>query len=151
MRNAPDKPRLERGFTLIELMIVVAIVGILVSVAVPSYQDYVLKAKIVEGIAAASAAKVSVGDVYATTNSFPTTNAEAGLGNSTEYATEIIKQVDVGANGVVTVSYKAIGGAISDGDTIVLTPSIGTAGAISWECATNSTIPPQYRASVCRL
>ena len=69
----------EQGFTLIELMIVVAIIGILAAVALPAYQNYTNRAKVTEALSVAAAAKLAVAETFTSTGSLPTTNTEAGL------------------------------------------------------------------------
>ena len=69
----------QKGFTLIELMIVVAIIGILAAIAMPAYQDYTVRAKVTEGLNLAAAAKLAVAETFASNGKFPTSNPEAGL------------------------------------------------------------------------
>ncbi|MEQ9010940.1 pilin [Algiphilus sp.] len=144
----------QQGFTLIELMIVVAIIGILAAIAIPAYQDYTIRAKVTEGVTAANAARASIADYYAANNEFPGTNAEAGLDStSTDYATAIIQGISVGENGVLTVAFNAIGGETADGDTLVYTPTATAAGAIEWDCdaeAGDGTLPDKYAPANCR-
>ncbi|MEN8665208.1 MAG: pilin [Polycyclovorans sp.] len=146
--------QMQKGFTLIELMIVVAIIGILAAIAIPAYQDYTLRAKVTEGVTAAGAAKASVADFYAANNAFPTTNAEAGLdATPASYATAIIQDLSVGADGVITVAFKAIGGGVTAGDTLTFTPKATTAGAIEWDCdaaAGDGSLPDKYAPANCR-
>ena len=149
----------QRGFTLIELMIVVAIVGILASVAIPAYSDYTVRAKVTEGIAAAGAAKTSVADYYYANNALPTSNSEAGLGTSTSYSTDIISEISVldsesgsGSNGTIEVTYKEIGGEVTDGDKLTISPTVGGNG-VTWDCSVSGltpALPSKYAPASCR-
>jgi type IV pilus assembly protein PilA len=135
--------RKQQGFTLIELMIVIAIIAILMSFAIPAYRDYTVRTKVGEGIQLAAAAKQAVTETYMSTNTYPTTNAEAGL--NSVIAGEYTSAVTVGANGVITVTYKSNAGI--SGGSITLTPTDST-GSVEWNCA--STIAAKYVPSECR-
>src|SRR5512135_3400450 len=95
--------RIQQGFTLIELMIVVAIVGILAAIALPAYQDYTIRARVSEAAAAAGACKTSVAEFFASKATLPTTTDEAGC-SGTNSSTQYVAATNVGAAGVITVT-----------------------------------------------
>lgn len=130
--------KLQKGFTLIELMIVVAIIGILAAVALPAYQDYTVRARVTEGLSLASAAKVAVADTFQSTGVVPITNAAAGYVFT---ASKEVTAIDVGAGGAITVTYGNIPQLAAAQRTLIITPNIagaalaaGTAGSLSWVC-----------------
>src|SRR5262249_18757224 len=95
----------QKGFTLIELMIVVAIIGILAAVAMPAYQDSTVRAKVTEGLNLAAASKLAVAETWASSGQFPTDNASAGLPAATDIHSKYVTSVTVGARGVITIEY----------------------------------------------
>lgn len=139
----------QQGFTLIELMIVVAIIGILAAVAIPAYQDYTVRAKVTEMVVAASACKTSVSEFFQSNGVAPVTLTEAGCSSN---ATKYVASLDVGASGRITVVpvFAAVGGGTDVDDTVILTPLYTAAtGTVDWNC-TASVMDPKYLPANCR-
>ena len=142
--------KLQKGFTLIELMIVIAIIGILAAIAIPAYQDYTVRAKVSEGLNLAGAAKLAVAETYDTQGGFRGSNASYGLPAATSISSTYVSQVDVVDN-VIEITYKAtIGGNPSQGgETIEVVASTAVSGAMSWDC-TGGSVLGKYRPASCR-
>jgi type IV pilus assembly protein PilA len=140
--------QVQKGFTLIELMIVVAIIAILAAIAIPAYQDYLIRAQVTEGMSLASGAKSAVWDYVSNTGQYPPSNQSAGLAIKTGIFGSYVSSVDV-AGGAITVAFKgpksnrAIRNAL-----LVLSPTT-TAGSIRWSCQP-STIDGKYLPTSCR-
>ncbi len=128
----------QSGFTLIELMIVVAIIGILASIAMPAYQDYIGRSQASEGVILMDAQKSTITEVYADTGSFTGINsATHGILTATSITGKYVSQVAV-ADSVVTATFKATGVSKElQGKTIVLTPTDSN-GIVSWACTTTA-------------
>ncbi|MBT8446915.1 MAG: pilin, partial [Gammaproteobacteria bacterium] len=134
-----------QGFTLIELMIVVAIIGILAAVAIPAYQDYTVRARVTEGLSLASAGKTAVSEYWASEGSLPATNAEAGMPLSTSISGNEVTSVNV-AGGVITITYARPPIA---GNTLTMSP-VTAGGGVDWSCGAAGTLAAKYRPSSCR-
>ena len=136
---------IQKGFTLIELMIVVAIIGILAAVAIPAYQDYITRSKVTELATAASACKASVAEYYQSQGALPGNTDAAGCANN---ASQYVTSLSVGANGVITVASAM---AAPANGNFVLTPTAGSDASkpLSWSCQA-STISKKYLPANCR-
>jgi type IV pilus assembly protein PilA len=137
--------RIQQGFTLIELMIVVAIIGILAAVALPAYQDYTTRAKVSELIVMSAPAKLAVSETsssFGTLASVTSTNTGYSFPGATKYVSGVAISND--GLGVITVT-SSIPNA---GGTITLTPSVVSDGQLKWACT--SSIPSKYLPSECR-
>jgi type IV pilus assembly protein PilA len=140
--------KLQQGFTLIELMIVVAIIGILAAIAVPAYQDYTIRAKVSEGASLAGSARTSVDVAYSegyTLGGMPVTHATLGLAAAASYNAKYVARVSLRGEGIVAISYKnekSLGTA--SGDVLIYVPT-ARAGNLQWLVSSGSTVPTKYR------
>lgn len=138
---------MQKGFTLIELMIVVAIIGILAAIALPAYQDYTARSQMSEAMTLASGAKGSVTEFYSDTGQWPSNNASAGLAADTQIQGNYVEKVAV-AGGVITATMRNTG--VAEGirtATLVLSPITHT-GSIEWTCS--GSAENKYYPSTCR-
>jgi type IV pilus assembly protein PilA len=146
--------RVNSGFTLIELMIVVAIIGILAAVAIPQYQNYVARAQVSEALVMASGAKTAVAEYYMTTGSFPQSNSEVGLPNDGSYGSgKYVQQVTVGVDPVTGESLitATLSGAVHVnllGGVIELLP-VDQGGSIQFNCRSGGRDITSYIPSNC--
>ena len=139
----------QQGFTLIELMIVVAIIGILAAIAIPAYQDYTIRAQVSEGLNLSGGAKAAVTEYSQDRGAFPTTNTQAGLSvNATDIVGKYVSGVAVGTSGVVTVTFGTGAHSLISGDDLLMTPTNNT-GSVSWAC-TSVDIDNKHLPAACR-
>jgi len=137
--------RAQQGFTLIELMIVVAIIGILAAIAIPAYQDYAKRSHVTEGLSLAAAAKTAVSEYWATKGTLPSANGSVGLPSASSITGNAVRQVDIGTDGLITITYNT---KVEDGKTLQLSP-VTANGSIKWVCK-NGTLSTKYLPASCR-
>jgi Tfp pilus assembly major pilin PilA len=128
------------------LLMGVGLLGILAAVAIPAYQDYTVRAQVVEGLARASEVKIAVSEFYARNGSLCESNTECALPFAESLSSPSVAGVEVGANAVITITYRS---APIAGQTIALTP-LAEDDAITWSCREGGTLPAKYRPSSCR-
>lgn len=138
----------QQGFTLIELMIVVAIIGILASIAIPSYQDYTIRAQISEGLVLSAGAKLALSEHYMMSGDWPNNNVKAGLANQNDITGKYVKSVRVKDNVIIIMYGNDANKAISN-KKLNLT-AIFDLGIVRWSCASAGVIEDRHLPSACR-
>lgn len=141
----------QQGFTLIELMIVVAIIGILAAIAIPAYQDYTIRAQVSEGLNLSGGAKAAVTEYFQDRGTMPSTNAIAGLADSDEIQGKYVDEVLV-TDGVIGVRYGNSAHTVIAGKHLELAPNTQSAGSVQWDCASASgpEIENKHLPAACR-
>jgi type IV pilus assembly protein PilA len=140
----------QQGFTLIELMIVVAIIGILAAIAIPAYQDYTIRAQVSEGLNLSGGAKAAVTEFFQDRGSMPDDNSMAGLADEDEIQGKYVDEVLVTA-GLITIKYGNDAHNVIDQSSIQMSPVTVNAGSVGWICSTVGTeIANKHLPAACR-
>mgnify|MGYP003945831747 CR=1 FL=1 len=144
------RQRISAGFTLIELMIVVTIIAILAAIAIPAYQDYLVRAQVTEGMSLAGGAKAAVWDFVSNTGRYPPNNQSAGLATSTSISGSYASKVDV-TDGKIQVYFQGskANSHINGASKYLALSPITQTGSIVWTC-TPSTLEGKYLPTSCR-
>jgi type IV pilus assembly protein PilA len=140
----------QQGFTLIELMIVVAIIGILAAIAIPAYQDYTIRAQVSEGLNLSGGAKVAVTEYFQDRGALPVSNAQAGVAAPGAILGKYVASVTIVADGELEVLYGGASHAtLLAGNTLLMTPDTTSGGSVQWNC-TSADIAVRHLPSACR-
>ena len=151
--------KVQKGFTLIELMIVVAIIGILAAIAIPAYQNYTIRAQVTEGLTLGDGWKTAISEYYANTGNWPTQTNLTGTCNSVG---KYESMVTVAASGVIEVTYGGQANSKINGCILDIVPYTNANNDVLWRCglatapsgtssggANNTNVPPQYLPTSC--
>lgn len=146
---------MQKGFTLIELMIVVAIIAILAAIAIPAYQNYLIRSQVSEGASLMGGAKTAALEYYSNHGTWPDTNAKAGLATDTSITGKYVSKVDVANTGIITATFSnaspQASNAALNGKVLAFSPVSAGGGTFGWSCTNAATtIDPKYLPSSCR-
>ena len=148
--------KVQQGFTLIELMIVVAIIGILAAIAIPAYQDYTVRSQVSEGAVLADGAKTAIAEFYNNTGRYPNSNYSAGLETNTSIIGKYVTSVSA-TSGVIQVLFNSVQAKLSGKYLTYSAYASSTQGSITWNCKSTqantsnpTNIANKYLPQVCR-
>ena len=138
----------QQGFTLIELMIVIAIIGILAAIAIPAYQDYVIRSQVSESLSLADGSKTAIAEFYSNTGRLPAGNSSAGLATNTSITGNYVNDVAV-SGGVVAVTFNSTKANKNIQTKVLNLSPITSGGSTKWTCKA-PTIANKYLPTNCR-
>ena len=142
----------QKGFTLIELMIVVAIIAILAAIAIPAYQNYLIRSQVSEGAVLTDGAKTAMAEFYSNTGQFPSTNGSAGLAAASSISGKYVSNVNVATHkGVIEAQFNSSTANVAIHNLYFGLPALTSSGSITWSCKniTYTTVDPKYLPSSC--
>lgn len=139
----------QKGFTLIELMVVVAVIGVLAALAMPAYMSYSIRSQVAEGINLTSSAKAAATEYYQDRGSYATDNNTAGLSPAAEIRGEYVTQVAIVGTGAIQVTYGNKAHPYITGAVLSMTPA-DVGGSVVWTCTGDATLVDKYLPAACR-
>jgi type IV pilus assembly protein PilA len=139
----------QQGFTLIELMIVVAIIGILAAIALPAYQDYTIRAKVSEGVSITAPIRTAIGVACSEgVLNASVSDADLNYDSTADYSTKVVSGITLtkgNQTASINIAYKDIGSGVTSGQTVVYKGTCSTVTGTTWTVDSSSTVPEKYR------